>query len=329
MSSTRDSATVQLIPPDLIDPNPENPRIIFSDKDMMDLLNSISERGVIVPLIVYKDDGRYRLLDGERRLRCALRLNLKTVPANVIAKPSPVQNILQMFHIHNVREDWELIETAKKLDVLLGDSAFQDKSNSEVGKLTGLSTSTVARCKVLLSLPTEFRNMIFDTYAKLGEGQSIPAETLLTEDFFIESKLALNAIKRNFRELYDDYGEEKLLRKFVQKRKTGVFSNVAHVGRRIPKVVGAARKGASKEDVLTTVKRLIEDPNFSISEAFDKVAAPIYSSLNIQKKSASLTEELLALSKASKRDLQTHKDALTSSLKTLRKAIDAVLSHIG
>src|SRR5260370_10558933 len=303
----RYEAIVQFISPDLIDPNPENPRLIFSDQEMIDLLKSIDERGVIVPLIVYKDDGRYKLLDGERRLRCALRLNLKAVPANIIAKPSPMENILQMFHIHNVREDWELIETAKKLDVLLKDPAFQGKNNSQIGKLTGLSPSTVSRCKILLSLSDEFREMIFDTYRRIGSGEKIDADRLLTEDFFIESNLAMNSITTHFTDPYDPYGEYRLLHNFVEKRKTGVFSNVAQVGRMIPKVVGPPRKGASSAEVINNIKLLVEDPDFTIRQAFDRVAAPIYTSVDIQKRSASLIEDLLTLAKMPKKDLTTQK----------------------
>src|SRR5438105_4270332 len=83
----------------------------------------------------------------------------------------------------------ELIETAKKLGVLLQNPAFEGKNNHQVAKLTGLSASTVKRCKDLLSLPPVFTKMIVDTYDRIAQGEAVDSKRKLTEDFFLESKL--------------------------------------------------------------------------------------------------------------------------------------------
>ena len=76
------------IAPDDIDRNPENPRLLLRQGPMDELKKSIYETGILVPLIVYHDrsTGRFILLDGERRWRCAKELNLPRVPANIIAE---------------------------------------------------------------------------------------------------------------------------------------------------------------------------------------------------------------------------------------------------
>jgi len=325
---TEAATTVKMISPDSIRENPENPRIIWKQKEMQQLLESIDQSGIIVPLIVYPDDSGYRLLDGARRLRCARRLNLKKVPANVIAKPTPVQNILQMFHIHNVREDWELIETAKKLDVLLQDEAFKGKGAKEIARLAGLTLSTVNRCKELLSLDQSHQRLILDTYQRLEKGEAIGEETKLTEDFFIESKRAISSINRFLKEVSRDYDEKKLLDKFVEKRKRGTFSNVIEIGRTIPKIVGASRKGASREKVINTVRRLIEEPDFTIEEAYQIAALPILASVDIEKTCADLIEELAHLRQFRKKELEGRKQELVKILKELRSSIEETLGEI-
>src|SRR5437870_2408544 len=109
-----------------ISPNPHNPRRLFDEKPMQILEESIKKLGILVPVTVYKDEDKgrgdakqYVILDGERRWRCAKELGLKRVPAIIVEKPSEAQNILTMFHIHNVREGWQLMPTALKLHTLM------------------------------------------------------------------------------------------------------------------------------------------------------------------------------------------------------------------
>ena len=94
------------ISPDDIRANEDNPRMIFRENEMAELLDSIAEVGIQVPATVYEDHG-YVILDGERRWRCAKKLNLRTIPCIVHPKPSPLENLLMMFNIHNVRVDWD------------------------------------------------------------------------------------------------------------------------------------------------------------------------------------------------------------------------------
>jgi hypothetical protein len=69
--------------------------------------------------------GAVQLVDGERLWSSAIELGLEAVPASVIAPPSPLDNLLRMFNIHAVREEWhredllvELEEGFKKLEAL-------------------------------------------------------------------------------------------------------------------------------------------------------------------------------------------------------------------
>src|SRR4051794_2465406 len=110
------------IDPRQIRPNQYNPRLYFNDERLDLLRSSIQEVGILVPLIVYEDPkepGTYVLMDGERRWRSALDLALPSVPVNIIPAPTPLENLLRMFNIHAVREDWPLISVALALDNIM------------------------------------------------------------------------------------------------------------------------------------------------------------------------------------------------------------------
>lgn len=312
---------VDKISPDLIDINPENPRLIFDEKQDLALLESIDEVGILVPLIVFPDKpGRYTLLDGERRLRCARRLNLETVPVNIIAKPSKIENILRMFNIHNIREQWKLMPTALKLGTLLEDESFQNKSKREIGKLTGLTTSTVTRCIELLGLDKKYQNMILEYY-KQGE----PAGFRFSEDFFLEMIKALKSIRKFQRELYDEYTMSGLMDRFVEKRKQNIIKDVIDF-RMIKDIIAATRKGASEEIVRKNLRRLLDETDFTIQQAYQEAAEPVIKAKNIEDLCRKLVEELRIIDKHL-HDFSKRKD-FTSLLEEVRESIEIAVSRI-
>lgn len=282
---------VAMIETDSIDPNPENPRLIFNEKEMMTLLQSIDEVGVLVPLIVYPEKGRYTLLDGERRLRCAKRLNLKIVPANIIAKPDRIENILRMFNIHNIREKWKLMPTALKLKVIVEDKSFEGKSKKEIARLTGLSVSTVDRCLELLDLPIECQEMILEYYDK-GE----PSDFKFTEDFFLEMDRAIKSIKKFHRDIYDKYSRHGLINRFIEKRKANAITDVIDF-RIVPELIGATRKGAPEEEVKQELLRLLDDTDYTIGDAYKEVAEPVIKAKTIEDLCNELIEQIAGISK--------------------------------
>src|SRR5271167_4521367 len=90
MSTTVKQARSHLdhISPDRIRRNPDNPRLFFRSVEMDTLMASIRRYGIRVPISVYEDGNQYFLIDGERRWRCALKLNIDRIPALVHTKPT-------------------------------------------------------------------------------------------------------------------------------------------------------------------------------------------------------------------------------------------------
>jgi ParB family transcriptional regulator, chromosome partitioning protein len=163
---------LQDISPDDIRKNPENPRLIFLEEEMNELLESIRDGGIRVPLSVYADGDHYVLLDGERRWRCARKLNLRAVPAIVQPKPTRLENLLMMFNIHNVRVDWDLMPMALKLGDIreMLDEDGKDSSPKALSAITGVRLPTVRRALELLDLPKRYQRLL------LSEGEKARKE---------------------------------------------------------------------------------------------------------------------------------------------------------
>ena len=66
-----DSGRVLYLPVDQISPNPSQPRSVFSQEELEELADSIQNLGVLQPLTVRRQEGRWELVAGERRLRAA------------------------------------------------------------------------------------------------------------------------------------------------------------------------------------------------------------------------------------------------------------------
>jgi ParB/RepB/Spo0J family partition protein len=163
-------------------PNPHNPRMLF-DREPLDILEkSIAKVGILVPLTVYWNASKehYVILDGQRRWMCAKKLSLPKVPVNQVAEPSLVQNIVTMFQIHKLREDWELMPSALKLEVLMNE--LNERNDMALAALTGLDRSVVSRCKKLLSYPKKYQDLMLDPNP----------EKRVKADFFIELYPVIN-----------------------------------------------------------------------------------------------------------------------------------------
>ncbi len=145
-----------------LNPNPHNPRMLFDRLPLQTLKESIKRVGILVPLTVYREasKGRLVILDGQRRWICAKDLALESVPVNQVAEPTVVQNIVTMFQIHKLREDWELMPTALKVELLMKETG--DRNDSRLAELTGLDIAVIARCKKLIYYPKEFQDLMLD-----------------------------------------------------------------------------------------------------------------------------------------------------------------------
>lgn len=132
-----------------IEPNRDQPRKDFDEKALSELADSISQHGLIQPIVVKPTiDGRYSIIAGERRWRACRLAGLNEVP--VIIKDADEQTLMEIALIENLqREDLNAVEEALGYRSLIeGYGLTQD----EVAKRMGKSRSAVTNALRLLNL---------------------------------------------------------------------------------------------------------------------------------------------------------------------------------
>jgi len=261
MSSDVNVARVRSISIPEISPNPHNPRRLFDEEPMRILEESIRKLGILVPVTVYRDTSarhatQYILLDGERRWRCAKELGLGTIPAIVIQKPSEEQNILTMFHIHNVREGWQLMPTALKLKVLI--ERLQETNERKLNELTQLSISQIRRCKILLTYPRKYQEMML-----------APVSERMKADFFIELQRIRGPALEDRLRPWTRRGDAKCIGILLEKYEGGVIKAVTDF-RRIAEIYRASTKLRKEKLFLKRFDRFLDEEDATI----DEIAVP-------------------------------------------------------
>ena len=205
---------------------------------MNQLLDSIREVGIQVPLSVFAKGKRFVLLDGERRWRCSKKLNLQVVPVLVQPEPTALENLLTMFNIHNVRSDWDLMPMALKLadvrDMLVAEG--QTATPKTLSGLTGVSLPTVRRAFDLLELPQHYQDLLLREAEKPRDKQKI------TADVFVEINKSKRVIEQYQPAVFDEVSDTQFVDAMVDKYQSGVVNNVVRF-RDISKIARAERAG--------------------------------------------------------------------------------------
>ena len=257
---------------DLVTPNPENPRLIFRQEEMDSLLISIKKYEVQVPISVYKKGEGYVLIDGERRWRTSKKLNLSTIPAIIQSAPSPLDNLLMMFNIHALRENWDLFTIANKITTVIQllTVKFGYKPNEvQLSEETGLTRGTIRRCRLLIDLPSRFKQLI------LKELEKPKSKQKLTEDFFIEMETALKTVKNNFPEIINDQIDQ-VRDNLINKYKSGVIKNIVDF-RKIAKIATSPRNVEYPyNDAKTALITIFGEEKSGIEQVFNATVSELY-----------------------------------------------------
>ena len=153
-------------------PNKYQPRKIFDENNLIDLTNSIKERGMIQPIIVRKSndsEGKFEIIAGERRWLAAQRAGLHNVPV-VITEADDLKS-LEFAIVENVqRHDLNPLEEAQGYKRLI-DEFFYDQD--KVSKFIGKSRSYITNSLRLLALPNEIHLMIEKGDLTAGHARSL------------------------------------------------------------------------------------------------------------------------------------------------------------
>lgn len=158
-------STYQEVSVDLIDPCSDQPRKVFNQEDLLSLSASIKESGIIQPLIVVrKEDGRFELIAGERRLRASKLAGLEKVP--VVIKNTNDQAKAVMALIENLqRKDLSPLEIAQAYQQLQDEYSI---SKEELSKKIGVSRSIISNYIRMLTMPEEIKKLLEEEKISFG-----------------------------------------------------------------------------------------------------------------------------------------------------------------
>ena len=150
-------------------PNPHQPRKFFDEQKIVDLAASIREKGILLPLIVTRRNGKYELVSGERRFRAATLAGLKEVPA--VLREAEAAETLELAIIENVqREDLDPIEEAAAYQDLMDRFGY---TQEDVARKVGKDRATVANMLRLLKLPSKVKEALQSGQISIGHARAL------------------------------------------------------------------------------------------------------------------------------------------------------------
>ena len=135
---------------ELIDPNPFQPRKVFSDDELVELAESIEQHGLIQAIVVRKVGDRYQLISGERRTRATKLAGLPTIKAQVYENVGD-KAMAEWALIENIqRVDLNPVEVARSYQQLINNHNY---THDDLSKIVSKSRSAITNSLRLLKLP--------------------------------------------------------------------------------------------------------------------------------------------------------------------------------
>jgi ParB family chromosome partitioning protein len=155
---------------DSISPNPKQPRTVFNEEAMAELVASIKEIGILQPPVVRQTSaGRYELVMGERRFRAAKLAGLRSIP--VIIRQTPDNELLREALIENIhRSQLNPLEEAAAYTQLLQDF---NCTHEELAHKLGRSRPLISNTMRLLNLPASVQSRVASGVISAGHARAL------------------------------------------------------------------------------------------------------------------------------------------------------------
>ena len=162
----RSAADPTTLPIELLLPNPKQPRSHMNEEGLASLAESIREHGVVQPVLVAREEEKYRIVAGERRWRAATMAGCMEIPVRIVEGDD--RNLREIALIENLqREDLSVLETARALSALIRDHQLTQET---LASRIGWSRSRVTNTIRLLNLSDRIQDMLED--GNLTEGHA-------------------------------------------------------------------------------------------------------------------------------------------------------------
>lgn len=143
----------RMVPIDQIDPNPDQPRQAMGD--LAELIASVTEKGIIEPLVVRQRGPRYQIIAGERRYHAASQAGLQELP--VVIRDVDDREMLELALVENIqRKDLTPFEESEAMQSLAQQSGY---THEDLAKRLGKSRTTITEALSLNTIPPEVRKV--------------------------------------------------------------------------------------------------------------------------------------------------------------------------
>ena len=173
---------------ELIRPNPEQPRLRFTEAALAELAQSIAANGIVQPILVRPQGQHYEIVAGERRWRAAQLAGLRRIPA--VVREVSDDKLLELALIENIqRQELNAIEEANAYRKLIDTMGYTQEA---VATSIGKDRTLVATSLRLLKLPNDIQTLIEEGKLSAGHGRAL----LLTDDVGTQRRIARTVIEK-------------------------------------------------------------------------------------------------------------------------------------
>lgn len=287
-------AKILEIPLDQIVTNDLNPRKRFVDTEADTLIESILSKGLLDPITVYKrkKDGRYVILDGERRYKAFKKIKYKAISCHILEKePTDLENLSLMFHIHNVREEWTDFAIAHALIKVIEEMGKELKTLNRRDKLELVTITSLSEYRINKYL--SFYDYPENVIRKFMESEMKETPTKgMDPDILAEMHAPIKLIKSEIPNFLRSYNEEKIIDACVRKKAQGIIKTNREF-RVLTKCLKAVKKGTVRENVMSEkLERFIKNVEITPQDIFEETAETQYQVESILKKADGLITDI-------------------------------------
>jgi len=171
--------------------NPYQPRKIFKENKILELSKSIKKDGLLQPIVVTRDAGKYVLIAGERRLRASKLAKLQTIKAVILDVDN--KKLRELALIENIqRDDLNVMEVAYSYIGLIDDYNI---THEELSQMVSKSRSSISNILRLLTLSSFAQQILISEKISLGHAKLIVGlsehDQKIIIDLIIEQKLSV------------------------------------------------------------------------------------------------------------------------------------------
>lgn len=190
--------------------NPNQPRKIFKEPDLLELAESIKAYGILQPITVLEKNEMFEIVMGERRFRASKKAGLKDIPAIIVDINENESAVVAL--IENVqRRDLNFVEEANSYSQLITKFGY---SQEQIARQVGKKQSTISNKMRILSLGSDVLNILLENSLSERHGRAL----LKIKNNDKRLEIANTVVKKSMTVKETEIYIEKMMKKNIKKK---------------------------------------------------------------------------------------------------------------